>query len=119
MSFDINFDRPKFAGDPVVFLRALLSMAASRSRYLVGFDHQDLQWCADVWEQAAIVGRGDRAFAHEQARFQKLCDDLKTGMHEQKRVGIVTLDHANDWPTLKTIRRALYMLERAEIRGIH
>lgn len=119
MAFNLVTDRPRFAGDPVTFLRAFASMAVHPERGEIGFDATDLQYVADVWEQAAIVGRGDPAFEHERARYQFLVDNLKMGMHANKTdVGIVILE-PHDWAPVPTIIRAMNLLERAEVRGIH
>lgn len=113
-------DRPRFGGDPVAFLTGFLTMMRDPDWARIGFDHEDLQWCADVWEQAAIVSKGDPDFLHEQRRYQKLCNDLKQGIHERGgEVGIVLLDSADDWPAARTIIRAARILAAAEVRGIH
>ncbi len=112
--------RPTFSGDPVNFLVGFLSIVRSPRRGEVAFDIEDLQWCADVWEQACIVAQGrDPAFIHERDRFRKLCEDLKRGTVEHNDVGYTQLDLASDWPSPRTVIRAARLLAAAEVRGIH
>lgn len=114
-----TIDRATFGGDPVRFLIAFHAMVRHRDRAMIGFDHVDLQWLADVWKEAAIVSRGDMRFLRQSEKFQKLANDLKQGIFERGgEVGVCLLE-TRDWPPIKLIEKAARLLESAEVRGIH
>lgn len=114
-----TIDRATFGGDPVRFLVAFHAMARDPQRAMIGFDHVDLQWLADVWREASIVSRGDQRFVCESEKFQKMANDLKQGIFERGGKVGVTIFESQDWTPLRLIERAARLMESAEVRGIH
>lgn len=111
-------ERPRFVGDPAVFLRILYGVPM-KDRLQMGFTRQELQWMADVWETVAIVSRGDETYLREKRRFQKLHDEVSAGLVERKTDVSITLLEYEDWLPRKDVARAIIMLESAEMRGLH
>jgi hypothetical protein len=118
---DLEMDLSK-CGDPVVFLRAFLHMSRRRDRGRLAFDHNALEWIAKAWGAAAAAAIGRTrlrdACLHEQARYAKLCHDLKQGEFERQDSGFVFLCHADDWPPPVVIRGAIDVLTYAGINAV-
>lgn len=105
-------------GNPATFLRSFLALRSNPSCFSIGFDHNDLQWLVNVWNEAATISGGDHLMLRERDRYQSLCDNLKQGEFERKDSGYVFLDTPSDWPHPQTIAKAIHALEHAEIRTI-
>lgn len=118
---DLEMDLSK-RGDPLVFLRAFLHMSRLPMRGQLAFDHNALEWIAKAWGEAAAAAVGhDRlrdACLHEQARYAKLCHDLKQGEFERQDSGFVFLNEPSDWPHPVVIVGAMQVLTHAGINAV-
>lgn len=112
-----------FRGNPVTFLDELLKLSRRPDRYQFGFDHEDLEWCAQVWSEAALCAGHDRAkdaFIHERDRCAYLAKQMREGMVARRElIAHVFLDEATDWPSPRTIKRARQVLLHAQIKSVH
>ena len=113
---------PQFNDDPVAYLRALRRMVRRppAERDAIGFDHTDLEWCAQAWDAAAIAAgdNGMRKLFLEQRRiYERLTKLLTHGEYEHFCAGIMTMED-HDWPHVTLINAAIAALEYAQIRSI-
>lgn len=111
-----------FRGNPVTFLEQLLKLFRNPKRHEFGFDHEDLEWCAEVWNEAALCAGNDPAkdaFIHERDRCAHLAKELRNGMILRRElVSHMFLDEPTDWPAAQTIKRAKALLLHAQINTI-
>jgi hypothetical protein len=105
-------------GDPVKFFKVFTRIAMHPRRATIGWDIQMLDWMIRAWEAAAIATVGDDAVKHELARYRHLRKGLADGMHERKDSGHVFLTEPEDWPHPRTVLKAMFALEHAEVREI-
>jgi len=112
----IHPDRQVLTDDnPARFLFVLFSMRARADRADIYWDHEDLEWCAKVWNQAAIAGAGDEEFAKWASFYQHHCDDLKNGEAALGTMGYRWFDRDDEWPRASVIGRAILALRRADM----
>lgn len=104
--------------DPVKFLFAFASMRAHPNWRTIGFDHEGLEWLANVWAEAAAASMNDDLIVHERDRYLKLCKDLKDGEWARQEGGVTFLSEESDWPHPLTIWKAIHALQHAEIKRV-
>jgi hypothetical protein len=99
--------------NPARFLATLYDMSIHPDRASLAFDHEDLEWAANVWNQAAIAGLGDPEFIQWRDFYQHWCDKLKAGELEAGCVGCAWFDQDSEWPRKEIVGRAIQALAYA------
>jgi len=112
----VERDRQVLTEDnPARFLFTLLSMAAQPDRANIYFDHEDLEWSANVWNLAAIAAAGDEEFTNWSKFYKHHSDSLKNGELELGTMGYRWFDRAEEWPRASVISRAILALKHADM----
>lgn len=105
-------------GDPVKFMKVFHQISRHPARVYIGWDIQMLDWMIKAWEAATIATVGDDAVRHELQRYRHLRKELADGMHEHKDSGHVFLTEPEDWPHPRTVLKAMFALDHAEVRTL-
>jgi len=99
--------------NPERFLFTLFCMSVRSDRAAIGFDHEDLEWTAQVWNLAATAALGDEEMVHWAAFYRHHCDALKAGELEHGTMGYTVFDQPDEWPSARIIGLAIVALRHA------